>query len=352
MRRGLLSWSHDEVAPELLTEARARLGAALSAAGFDAMLIYTDFTRPAAVSRLTHFIPYWGQSVLLVLPDGAVTLVTNLSNRVAGWMRSVSSLEEIACGPAIGATVAEKLPSGGSGQVAVVDLARFPGGIVTDISAKRGDLQFLDGTSLFERAIAEQGAPPAVVGRLVEIASAGLEAALGQASTRDINQVIAAAEGTCRLAGAEELLIAAAPDMIADRRLRRIEGGAPLEQVFALQLSLAYKGYWLRLGRTASSEGDVPWIGEMNRWFGDLLASPALREKPAAEIARALARLKGCEADFWRLEGVQGGTPLAEIVSSVRPPDRVHLPDLVSLSMRIRHPNGWWFAAAPLPLPA
>lgn len=61
MRRGLLSWDEAEVPAAVLDARVEQLRAAMAEAGLDAMLLYNNFPRPAAVSWLTHFIPYWSQ---------------------------------------------------------------------------------------------------------------------------------------------------------------------------------------------------------------------------------------------------------------------------------------------------
>ena len=64
----------------------------------DALFAYTSFARPAAVSWLTHFIPYWSEALVAVLPEGAPLLLPSLSNRVYPWIREVSHVGEVRLG--------------------------------------------------------------------------------------------------------------------------------------------------------------------------------------------------------------------------------------------------------------
>ena len=50
MRRGLIAWSKEEVPPSVLEARVRRVQHALGAQGLDALLAYTSFPRPAAVS--------------------------------------------------------------------------------------------------------------------------------------------------------------------------------------------------------------------------------------------------------------------------------------------------------------
>ena len=78
MRRGLLAWSEKET-PRVALEARVeRLQTAMQAEGYDALVAYTNFPRPAAVSYLTHFIPYWNHGLMVMGQEGLPTLLVAL----------------------------------------------------------------------------------------------------------------------------------------------------------------------------------------------------------------------------------------------------------------------------------
>src|SRR5882757_1274737 len=81
MRRGLISWSRDEVPPAILEGRVARLQEQMRAAELGVVLIYTSFARPSAVAWLTHFVPYWNEALLVVLPTGAPVLLAVLQTR-------------------------------------------------------------------------------------------------------------------------------------------------------------------------------------------------------------------------------------------------------------------------------
>jgi hypothetical protein len=59
MRRGLISRSPAELPDAVLDARLARVRTAMGEAPLDALLLYTNNTRPAGVSWLTGFVPYW-----------------------------------------------------------------------------------------------------------------------------------------------------------------------------------------------------------------------------------------------------------------------------------------------------
>ncbi|MBL8289210.1 MAG: hypothetical protein JNL85_14615 [Rubrivivax sp.] len=352
MRRGLMAWSHDEVPPALLERRMAALVAGLRERALHCVLVYTDLTRPAAVSALTHFIPYWSNGVLVVAPDAGATLVATMSRRVADWIHSTSRLDRLVNTLDLGQGVSDALPAaaGAALRVGVVELAGLPDGVVAVVRRRRPDVRFEEAGDLLDAALAPGGGTPqAVVQRALAIAGSALAAGLEQAGRGDAAAVLAAAEGTARLAGAEEVALALAPDMRSDPRLRRIEGTAALGREVALQVTLAYKGCWLRLARTAAPDGAAPpRLARTEAWFQELLAnSPAdSPERLTAAIDAALPRLPGARVESWRLEGARAGLALATLAASQWPSRGVATATTPpTLSLRLRDEEGPWFGA-------
>src|SRR4029077_11341682 len=89
MRRGLIARSLVEL-PDAVFDARLdRVRAAMRAAKLDALVIYTNNTRPAGVSWLVGFVPYWSEAVLVVPREGGPFLVAGLRFCVQSWFERV-----------------------------------------------------------------------------------------------------------------------------------------------------------------------------------------------------------------------------------------------------------------------
>src|SRR5580704_1717408 len=109
MRRGLISRSPVEL-PDAVFDARLdRVRAAMREAHYDALIVYTNNTRPAGVSWLAGFVPYWSEALLVVPRDGAPYLVAALSFRVKTWIERVSRLGEVLHTPRIGLKAAQQI---------------------------------------------------------------------------------------------------------------------------------------------------------------------------------------------------------------------------------------------------
>jgi hypothetical protein len=256
MRRGLISRSLIEL-PDAALEARlTRLRRAMTAAGLDALVIYTNNTRPAGVSWLTGFVPYWSEALLVLPPVGPPVLVVALTFRVKPWIERTSRVGEVVHTPRIG-NEAGKLIAGAkpNAAVGVIEYDNLPIGIAEDLGEAGPRLVFDDAGSLF--ATVRGRADPTEIllaTRAAQIAASALAALpIDSAGAGD---VVAAMEGAARCAGAEEIYIAVAPDLARDLRLIRIEGDVALGRGYAVRASVAYKGNWVRRTRTVLRERD------------------------------------------------------------------------------------------------
>ncbi len=263
MRRGLLSWNEAEVPAAVLDARVARCREAMNAEGLDALLLYNNFPRPAAVSWLTHFVPYWSQGVLVVPLEGPPEYFVSLSNRVAGWIADTSHMGEIVSTPRLGADLAKRLD--GSGRVGVVEMNRLPGGVGRPLAGALPNTDLVDATALFRSVRHPSDEPEIAVTRdAAELASECLRSALDDGPWQRSGALTAAIEGPARLAGAEEVIVELAPDLAHDTALRRIDGDVELGVRYAVRVSLARRGHWVRVGRTPGEKtvAVANWLAE------------------------------------------------------------------------------------------
>src|SRR5262249_35246540 len=102
MRRGLIARAPSELPDAALDARLARLRAGMAQARLDALLVYTNNTRPGGVSWLTGFVPYWSEALLVVPRQGDPLLVVALTFRVKSWIERTSRVAEVIHNPRIG----------------------------------------------------------------------------------------------------------------------------------------------------------------------------------------------------------------------------------------------------------
>jgi hypothetical protein len=313
VRRGLIARSPVEL-PDAVFEARLlRVRAAMQAAQLDALVVYTNNTRPAGVSWLAGFVPYWSEAVLVVPRQGGPYLVAALSFRVKSWIERVSRLAEVLHTPRIGLKAAQQIAAmRADAAVGVVDFDGLPAGIAEDLREGGPALTFHDASALY--VALRSKADPAEIALAAKAAAIGhraLATAQGEnlnaknlnaknLNAKNLNAMIAAVESEARRLGVEEIYVAAAPDLDRDERFRRIEGEAALGKAFALRATVAYNGTWIRLVRS--------------------MCDAAVARDAAARFAQAVALLPSAGGFFgfrsWLVEGCRMAQPLDPLMGS------------------------------------
>jgi len=298
MRRGLIARSPVEL-PDAVLQARLdRVAAAMRQAQLDALVVYTNNTRPAGASWLTGFVPYWSEALLVLPRQGTPYLVAALSFRVKPWIERTSRIGEVLHTPRIGLKAAQQLAAAAANSaVGIVDFDGLPAGIAADMREGGPGLQLRDASALFAQIRgAADPAEIALAAKAAVIARRALEAATGET----LGAIVATVELAARELGAEEIYIAAAPDLAREARFVRLEGEAARGDSFALRATVAYKGTWLRLVRS----------------FG----AQRLAREAAVRLAAAVAQLPG-DRGFsgfrsWLVEGCRTSQPLEALMGS------------------------------------
>lgn len=341
MRRGWMDWDAREVPRELLLQRVRLVAAECDRRGLQALLVYSGFPRSAQVSALSHFVPFWSQALLAVTRTGRSLLTMATTGRTVQWIHTTSVVDEVLVGPEIGAVAARWLVQQGlqGSAVAVAGLDDLPHATHAGLRQELDEIRLLDAADWYSELGAGFAPTAAVADRAQAIAQAALDS-LTQAPWENAHAVVAALDAHCRREGAEEVAVYLAPDLQRDARLRRLEGDAPMGSGVAVQLTLAYKGHWLRIGGS--------FVHDRGRFTSHTHAAAAqvLLAQAAASGATLDAALSGLLTQLGgaleggHLEGVRGGLPLATLceVGTGMPPTA--WPPGSSLTLVLRQPAG------------
>ena len=274
MRRGLIRWDADELPLEVLQERMQRLRKSMSSADCDAVILYTNFIRCAAVAWLTGFSPYWADGILVVPREGEALFATTLSKRMGMWIQTVMPNASVVTSPSPGATRRQK--TCGSRRAANWNsrIGRSAGRDFTPISrlpCRRANL------SMLRAYLRKRGH------RQIRSSASCLNAQMRSHRRRSgrsmrmpstAGEAVAAVEKSARLDGAEEVYVAVAADLDNSRSFLRVSGEKPLGRRFAVRATIAYKGSWVRRIRTASRDShDQLAIRRADAWFAELIAT-------------------------------------------------------------------------------
>lgn len=354
MRRGMMDWQPEEVPADLLKARVQQVAEKCRSEGLSTMVLYTNFTRPHDVAVLTHFVPFWSQALLAVTATGESALVMATTGRTVQWIRSTSAVDHVAVGSQIGNVLADWLSNNSETPIespyGVIYPENIPQVLLDQLAHRLSPSKAVDMSDWWTQASSAWRTPDAVAQQARSIALAALEAAT-QVEHECGHSIVAAVDGTSRSLGAEEVSVFVALDLDDSFQLRRLEGPAPLGPRIAVQVTVAYKGHWVRHTRSFERQGDrlvvLPQIQEAEiKWtqIGAAGHSPATM---AANVAGAL----GAELRSWEIEGPVRGLPLGTLASSqtAAEPCERFTPES-SLTLRLHHESGAVLWGAPLPL--
>ncbi len=349
MRRGLISWSPEEMPISTLQARVARLQQAMQQHGLGAVLVHTSFAHPSAVHWLTNFTPYWSEALLVVLPHGTPVLLAALTQRVHPWIREVSHLGDVKTAPRLGVAAAAYLDEhlAPAAQVGVVALDDLPWSTAEPLLATAWGSRLVDASDIF-RALRQ----PAdldelrLAARAERMAYDALDARPPDATHS--SAWASAIESRARLDGAEELLQRMAPDLGRGATLQRLEGDFALGARRAVELALAYKGAWVRVTRMDCAgprpsgwQAAEAWFDRA--WRGMQAPQPGL--DPSDPPPGALVQ--------WSLQSCTGAEPLQVVAASAGCADRpMAAHALAVLCVQLALPDGPWFASQMLVLGA
>lgn len=346
MRRGLIVWNPEEITREALDARVERLRAAMSRDGLDAMILYTNFVRPAAVAYMSSFSPYWADALLFIPASGEPVFSTSMSTRMNRWIKTVNPVGDVVNTRRPGVHVGEWLNKNpGVTRIGVVEMDGLPAGIYNDLIATAPHAQLIEASSLFADFRGHVDATEkALLARADALARESL-ASVDPMTMRDAGAVVGGVEQHARLGGAEEAYIAIAPDTDVDPRLARLSGAIALKTSFAVRASIAYKGAWVRRTRTFSADPSLAGkIAELDTWFAELVGNldPA---SPIAGQIEAAAEARGASRVNLLVESCTGTYPLQPIAEPGMPPRDGTL-YVVSLAMRSNGVS--WVGAMPV----
>ena len=314
MRRGLIRWDADELPVAVLQERMQRLRRSMIDTDCDAIILYTNFIRCAAVAWATGFSPYWADGILVVPREGEALFATTLSKRMGMWIQTVMPNATVVTSPNPGQLAGKQLAEAGVRRIGIVELDDLPAVLYADLVATLPGVEFVDSTG----ALAKARSPAdqverKLLGRTDAIAQTALKTIDGSASIA--GDVVAAVEKSARMDGAEEVYIALAADLDSSRSFLRISGERKLGRRYALRATVAYKGSWVRRTRTVSRDShDLLAIRRADSWLTELLATIAPDDLHKT-IAQQVSSLADGTLDNWFAEGPAGTRPLAVIDS-------------------------------------
>lgn len=313
MRRGLIGWSKEEVPDAAMALRVTRTQDVMQKEKLDAVIAYTSFARPNAVSWYTHFVPYWNDGLVVVFPTGLPMMLAAFSKRVEPWIREVARVGDVIMTPNLGKGVIdmlkERIPTlaTGGARIGLIELDELPWPIAEAFDEAGFGPALVDFSAQF--AALRQPPDDSEIGLARKALTMAAKAyAAMPPGARQASQILSAIDSSARLDGAEEVHLKVAPDLDTSGVLQRLEGDARLGARHVISVSLGYKSVWVRTVRCMAAKPPASW-GAAQQWF-----DKAVLALDAGNLAAgpATAGLTG-KLTAWSIESCIGGAPLSPI---------------------------------------
>jgi hypothetical protein len=301
LKRGLILWDKRELPQEEFQSRIDKVKNLMLSKKLDAILIYGDANQSSNLSYLTNFIPYADTGIFIMPLSGPPRLFTTHAYRNMPWFRTITWVEDIICTNSMGEECLKYLRS--------IDLSAKKIGLVhtralpyPDFELFQGQLnwEFIDITDEFEysRAIKSE----------YELNFVNESSNIAKKSFKKLNTILrpgisgfelaAEVELFGRQQGAEDLFCYIQPDNSPQGLT--LPTSQQIKHHCSIELSIEYKGYWTKMGRTLVAEKSAEISNGPLEKFSRICLS-------ATDLLRSGQKpLEFCQSLKGRLAGVEG----------------------------------------------
>src|SRR5262245_28291206 len=243
MKRGLITWDKAEVPPSVF---EARVNGArrvLAERELPALVVYSDLWRSNQARFFSNYMPYFNRALLIIPRDLPPTLLCGLSPRVYGWIRSVTTLEDVRPSGNFAKPLFEIAAERNWTRIGVLDLDHLPQDICRFIRGGPLDLMNVESAAVFKPA--NDDAELGMRNKAAEMARRILDEEMPSGVGRVDHHFVGALERRFRRAGAEDLVTL----LTNGHAVPSSPTGATLEENFSVSVAMEYRGHWARLSR-------------------------------------------------------------------------------------------------------
>jgi len=254
LKRGLITWDKNEIAPQAFEERLKRIRTILSERSLPAIVVYSELWRSNQARFLSNYMPYFNRAFLIVPADSPVILLCGLSPRVYGWIRSVTTIEDVRPAGNFARTLSQLAAERGWSQLGFLDFGRFPWDLhkallaepFKAVSISSTDAVFCDDTELALRR------------KAVQMARSILQEEISAGCSLLDHELVGLLERQFRRAGAEDLIVL----LSNGSALPSPPTAQKLNEHFSVSVALEYRGHWVRVTRPHGFECEEKWLLE------------------------------------------------------------------------------------------
>jgi hypothetical protein len=233
-----------EIPPEVFARRVDRTRRVLAERNLPALAVYSDLWRSNHARYFSNYMPYFNRALLLVPRDAPLALLCGLSPRVYGWIRSVTTIEDVRPAGNFAKPLFEIAAERSWTRIGILDADRLPYDLYHALHAGAAAMVNVESAAVFMPA--EDESERAMRKRAAALAVEILDDEMPRAPGTLDHHFAGTLERRFRRGGAEDLVVLVT------------NGGTPpappsgltLSPAFSVSVALEYRGHWVRLSRT------------------------------------------------------------------------------------------------------
>jgi hypothetical protein len=254
VKRGLITWDKGEIPPEIFEQRVHRVRTVLAERNLAALLVYSELWRSNQARFFSNYMPYFNRALLVIPKDMPPTLLCGLSPRVYGWIRSVTTIDDVRPAGNFAKPLFEMASERQWTRLGGLEWPQFPYDIYQSVQAGSVEIVNVEASAVF---IPAEDATEMAMRRK---AAAMVRQILDEEVPKGVGSVdhhfVGRLERRFRRAGAEDLIVL----LTNGDTVPAPPCGAVLGELFSVSVAMEYRGHWVRLtvgavyGRTSLAE--------------------------------------------------------------------------------------------------
>jgi hypothetical protein len=239
-----------EIPPEVFEQRLTGIRRIMAEKEVPVAVVYSELWRSNPARYLSNYMPYFNRALLIIPADQPVTLLCGLSPRVYGWIRSVTTIEDVRPAGNFAKPLLDMAAECGWARLGILDFPQFPFDLNRAIQAGNlkiinlSDVPLCDDTELVMRRKA--------IAMAREFLEAELNGGVGQTDYEFVGRL----ERRFRTAGAEDLITL----VTNGDGVPAPASGIRLEPNYSVSLALEYRGHWVRVTRPHDYACTPEWL--------------------------------------------------------------------------------------------
>jgi hypothetical protein len=241
VKRGLITWDKSEIAPAVFEKRVDRVRRVLAERKLSALVVYSDLWRSNQARFFSNYMPYFNRALLVIPRDVPPALLCGLSPRVYGWIRSVTTIEDVRPAGNFAKPLFEIAAERKWSRIGALDFLQFPYDIYKALQAGSLEVANVESPAVF--VLAEDETEVAMRKKAAALVQRVLDEEAPHGAGKVDHQFVGQLERRLRRAGAEDLIVLLTNGDTVPAAPR----GAVLKPGYSVSIAMEYRGHWVRV---------------------------------------------------------------------------------------------------------